>query len=149
MIKNKTKILYVAVTILFWILCYKCTAQTQPLNSFIDEWMGKPYKFGGKTKSGIDCSQFTKRLYNDVYGLELRGTCSRQWNQTKRISKTDIEIGDIIFFRSRLSPSGWHCGCYIGDNKFVHASNKWEGVKISSLSEDIYRKNYKGAGRLL
>ncbi len=149
MIKNKTKILYVAVTILFWILCYKCTAQTQPLNSFIDEWMGKPYKFGGKTKSGIDCSQFTKRLYNDVYGLELRGTCSRQWNQTKRISKTDIEIGDIIFFRSRLSPSGWHCGCYIGDNKFVHASNKWEGVKISSLSEDIYRKNYKGAGRLM
>ena len=124
-------------------------AQTQSLDSFINEWIGKPYKFGGKTKSGIDCSQFTKRLYNDVYGLELRGTCSRQWNQTKRISKTDIEIGDIIFFRSRLSPSGWHCGCYIGDNKFVHASNKWEGVKISSLSEDIYRKNYKGAGRLL
>jgi len=87
-------------------------------------------------------------LYNDVYGLELRGTCSRQWNQTIRVSKSDLREGDVLFFKSRISPSGWHCGLYIGNNKFVHASNKLEGVKISSLSEDIYRKNYKGAGRL-
>ncbi len=119
------------------------------MDSFINEWIGKPYKFGGRTKNGIDCSQFAKRLYNDVYGLDLKGTCSRQWNQTKRILKSALEIGDIVFFRSRLSPSGWHCGIYIGENKFVHSANKLEGVKISSLSEDVYRKNYKGAGRLL
>lgn len=139
------------ILILFLVVSvpFSLFSQTQSLDSFINEWIGKPYKFGGKTKSGIDCSQFTKRLYNDVYGLDLKGTCSRQWNQTKRILKSALEVGDILFFRSRLSPSGWHCGIYIGENKFVHASNKLEGVKISSLIEDVYRKNYKGAGRLL
>lgn len=139
------------ILILFLVVSvpFSLFSQTQSLDSFINEWIGKPYKFGGKTKSGIDCSQFTKRLYNDVYALDLKGTCSRQWNQTKRILKSALEVGDILFFRSRLSPSGWHCGIYIGENKFVHASNKLEGVKISSLSEAVYRKNYKGAGRLM
>jgi lipoprotein Spr len=118
------------------------------LDSFIRDWLGVRYKLGGSTKRGIDCSQFTKRLYRDVYGLELKDVAYKQWIQTKRISKTSLIVGDIIFFNSRISPSGWHCGIYIGNNKFVHAANKSEGVKISSLSELKYIKSYKGAGRL-
>ena len=124
------------------------TQEAPKLDNFINEWIGIPYKLGGKTKKGIDCSQFTKRLYRDVYGLELKDVAYKQWLQTNRIPKTNLIIGDIVFFNSRISPSGWHCGIYIGNDKFVHAANKAEGVKISSLSEPKYKKSYKGAGRL-
>ena len=48
------------------------------LNSFILKWLGKPYKLGGKTEKGIDCSQFTKRLYKDVYSLDLQNVAYKQ-----------------------------------------------------------------------
>lgn len=118
------------------------------MNSFIKEWIGKPYRLGGNTKRGIDCSQFSKRLYRDVYNLKLAGVCYKQWNQTKRILRDNLTIGDILFFRSKTSPSGWHCGVYIGERKFVHASNRLEGVKISSIDELKYVQKYRGAGRL-
>ena len=78
------------------------------LNKFITHWIGKPYRLGGKTERGIDCSQFNKRLATDVYKIELQNTCSTQWENTNRIKKDSLEIGDLIFFRSRISPSGWH-----------------------------------------
>jgi len=118
------------------------------LNSFILKWLGKPYKLGGKTEKGIDCSQFTKRLYKDVYGKELENVAYKQWNQTIRIKRDSLQVGDIVFFRSRQSPSGWHCGAYIGNTYFVHAANKFEGVKVSSLNEPRYVKSYRGSGRL-
>lgn len=118
------------------------------MNGFIMEWIGKPYRLGGNTKRGIDCSQFSKRLYRDVYNLELAGVCYKQWNQTKRILRDNLTIGDILFFRSKTSPSGWHCGVYIGERKFVHAANRLEGVKISSIDELKYVQKYRGAGRL-
>lgn len=123
-------------------------SQLTTLDSFINEWKGAPYRLGGSSKNGIDCSQFTKRLYKDVYGKQLENVAWKQWNQTKRVSKASLEVGDIVFFNSRVSPSGWHCGIYIGNNKFVHSSNRREGVKISDLSEYPYNREYKGAGRL-
>jgi cell wall-associated NlpC family hydrolase len=118
------------------------------LNSFILKWLGKPYKLGGRTEKGIDCSQFTKRLYKDVYGLDLQNVAYKQWNQTVRVKRDSLQVGDLLFFRSRQSPSGWHCGAYIGNTYFVHAANKFEGVKVSSLKEPRYLKSYRGGGRL-
>lgn len=118
------------------------------LNDFILYWIGKPYKFGGKTEKGIDCSQFNKRLYKDVFNMDLENVCYKQWNQTERVKKDSLAVGDLLFFRSRQSPSGWHCGTYIGGTMFIHAANKYEGVKVSSLLEPNYKKAYKGAGRL-
>ncbi len=112
------------------------------------KWLGKPYKLGGKTEKGIDCSQFNKRLYKDVYNVTLENVCYKQWNQTGRIKRDSLQVGDLLFFRSTRSPSGWHCGVYIGNTYFVHAANKYEGVKISSLSEPRYNKSYKGGGRV-
>ena len=122
--------------------------KNKPLHSFVMEWYGVKYRLGGSTKKGIDCSQFTKKLYWEVYGLKLGKNCAEQWNQTKRIKKDSLKVGDIVFFRSRQSPSGWHCGLYLGNDTFAHAANKKEGVKISSLFEPRYLRSYKGAGRL-
>lgn len=134
--------------VLFLSLSTLSQGQTKTLDSFINEWLGAPYRLGGNSKTGIDCSQFTKRLYKEVYSKQLENVAYKQWNQTKRILKASLEIGDIVFFSSRVSPSGWHCGIYIGRNKFVHASNRREGVIISDLSSYPYNRNYKGAGRL-
>jgi lipoprotein Spr len=118
------------------------------LNTFIYHWLGKPYRLGGRTERGIDCSQFNKRLYTDVYKIELENVCYRQWDQTERVKQDSLQIGDLLFFRSRQSPSGWHCATYIGETLFIHAANRYEGVKISSLLEPRYKAAYKGAGRL-
>ncbi len=152
----KTKLL-----ILFTLLSYKSIAQVplekfdegifvqdSLLNSFILKWIGKPYKLGGKTEKGIDCSQFNKRLYQDVYKVSLENVCYKQWNQTGRIKKDSLQTGDLLFFKSRQSPSGWHCGVYIGNTYFVHAANRYEGVKISSYNEPRYIKSYRGGGRV-
>ena len=118
------------------------------LNNFVYHWLGKPYKLGGKTERGIDCSQFNKRLAKDVYKIEIENVCYRQWDSTQRVSKDSLTIGDLVFFRSKQSPSGWHCGTYIGETMFVHSANRYEGVKISSLLEPKYKLAYKGAGRV-
>jgi lipoprotein Spr len=114
--------------------------QDTTLNKFILKWLGKPYKLGGKTEKGIDCSQFNKRLYQDVYSTQLENVCYKQWNQTGRIRRDSLQVGDLLFFRSKQSPSGWHCGIYIGNTYFVHAANRYEGVKISSINEPRYLK---------
>ena len=119
-----------------------------PLSSFVMGWYGVRYKLGGSTRRGIDCSQFTKKLYWEVYGRRLGDNCAEQWKQTNRINRDSLTVGDIVFFRSSQSPSGWHCGLYLGNDTFAHAANRKEGVKISSLSEPRYLRAYKGAGRL-
>jgi len=122
--------------------------QDTTLNKFILKWLGKPYKLGGKTEKGIDCSQFNKRLYQDVYSTQLENVCYKQWNQTGRIRRDSLQVGDLLFFRSKQSPSGWHCGTYIGNTYFIHAANRYEGVKISSINEPRYLKTFRGGGRL-
>jgi cell wall-associated NlpC family hydrolase len=134
--------------ILFLSLSVFSYGQTKTLDSFVREWLGTPYRLGGSSKTGIDCSQFTKRLYKEVYDEQLENVAWKQWRQTKRVTKPSLKIGDIVFFNSNISPSGWHCGIYIGRNKFVHASNRREGVIISDLNSYPYNRNYKGAGRL-
>jgi cell wall-associated NlpC family hydrolase len=118
------------------------------LLSFIKEWKGTPYVLGGTTKKGIDCSGLNKKLYQAVYNIKLPEVCYKQWNVTSRVSKENLLPGDLVFFRSTRSPSGWHCGCYLGNSMFLHAPQRGEVVKISSLEEEKYKKSYKGAGRI-
>jgi len=118
------------------------------LNKFMIYWLRKPYKFGGNSEKGIDCSQFTKRLYKDVYSKKIGDVAEEQWQQTKRVKRDSLQVGDLVFFRSKQSPSGWHCGAYIGNSYFIHAANRYEGVKISSLTEPRYSRSVKGFGRL-
>ena len=134
---------------LFWLLCYNSSAQTPntTLNTFIWNWVGKPYRLGGQTERGIDCSNFNAILYKEIFQISIPNVCIKQWNATERVKKDSLRVGDLLFFTSRESPSGWHCGTYIGNNLFVHAANRAEGVKISTLEEPKYKRRYKGAGR--
>ena len=119
------------------------------LNKFMLYWIGKPYKLGGNSERGIDCSQFNKRLYKDVYNKVLGEVAYKQWEQTQRLKKDSLMVGDLVFFRSKASPSGWHTGTYIGNTYFIHAANKYEGIKISSIEEPRYKQMIRGYGRLI
>ena len=116
------------------------------LYSFIDEWYGVPYKYGGKSKSGIDCSNFTSTLYSNIYNKSITGSSSSIFEQCKVISKSNLEEGDLVFFKidgSKIS----HIGVYLQNNKFVHATTK-KGVMIDDLDEAYYKKYYYKSGRL-
>ena len=116
------------------------------LYSFIDEWYGVPYKYGGKNKEGIDCSNFTSTLYLNVYSKPLTGTSSSIFDQCKVVSKSNLEEGDLVFFKidgDKIS----HIGVYLQNNKFVHATTK-KGVMIDDLDEEYYKKYYYKGGRL-
>lgn len=112
---------------------------------FIDDWYGTPYRLGGTTKKGIDCSAFTQFLFAGVYGLSIPRTAREQYSQTNRISRTELKEGDLIFFNTRGGIS--HVGVYLQNNKFVHASTSG-GVMISDIFEDYWARKFVGVGRL-
>ena len=117
-----------------------------PLYKFIDDWYGTNYRLGGSDQDGIDCSGFAKKLYGEVYGVDLMRTAMEQFKTCKRVKKADdANEGDLVFFRQR-SKHITHVGVYLANNYFVHASTS-QGVVISSLDEEYWHKHYAGIGR--
>lgn len=111
----------------------------------IDEWWGTPYRMGGNTKNGIDCSAFVNTLMLAVYAVNLPRTSGEQYKTAAKIADTALSEGDLVFFNTRRGIS--HVGVYLTNNKFVHASTSG-GVMISDLNEAYWRARYKGAGRV-
>jgi lipoprotein Spr len=116
------------------------------LYKFIDDWYGVPYKYGGKNKNGIDCSNFTSTLYADVYNVKVSGSSSGIYQQCEQVSKSKLKEGDLVFFKIDQDKIS-HIGIYLMNNKFVHATTK-KGVMIDDLDEAYYKKYFYKAGRL-
>ena len=112
---------------------------------FIDDWYGTPYRLGGTTKKGVDCSAFSQFLFAAVYGLSIPRTAREQYSLTSRISRTQLKEGDLVFFNTRGGVS--HVGIYLQNNKFVHASTSG-GVTISDIFEEYWARKFIGVGRL-
>lgn len=126
---------------------YKVIPKENGLIHFIGEWINTPYRYGGTTKSGIDCSAFIKRLYKEVHNLDLPRTAHKQFKNTKRITKNELQKGDLVFFKT-YGRNPWHVGMYLGSDYFIHSSVRL-GVTISCLTDSQYQKIYYGAGRIL
>ena len=111
------------------------------LYSFIDSWIGVPYKYGGKSKSGIDCSNFTCELLRGAFDFPSTYyfPSSKLAEQGQKVNSQSVREGDLVFFAINQSSKISHVGVYLANNKFVHASTS-KGVMISSLDEDYYRK---------
>lgn len=120
---------------------------TTKLQQFITKWVGKPYRYGGRTEKGIDCSAFTQRFYKDMYDVQIPRTSKTQMQYAEIINKKELQVGDILFFDSRYSPSRRHVGIYIGNDQFIHAANYRDGVKVSCLYD--YEKIWKKVGRFV
>ncbi len=113
----------------------------------VTRWLGAPYRSGGSTAFGTDCSGFVMRAYQQAYGITLVHSSGGLFQRTARVKRTEMREGDLVFFRrSRRSPV-YHVGIYLADGKFVH-SQSHVGVRVSSLHEGYWGRNFAGAGRV-
>ncbi len=112
----------------------------------IESWMGTPYLYGGVSKSGVDCSAFTQAVFRSV-GIEIPRRASRQSAAAETVSRSDLRYGDLIFFNTSGSGIS-HCGIYLGNGEFVHASSS-RGVVRDILSHPYYSARYVTGGRFL
>lgn len=111
-------------------------------------WLGTPYKFGGTSRKSIDCSAFTQSIFVEAAEVKLPRTANWQYTLGEKIdSVEDLQFGDLIFFHTRSYARASHCGIYLGDNLFAHASSRY-GVTVSSLQSSYYNKCFIGGRRL-
>jgi len=123
------------------------TAKEKVLMEII-KYLNTPYKYGGNSKDGIDCSAFTQTIYKNTLSFNLERSARLQYKQGAVISDIeDLKFGDLVFFNTRQRVRPGHVGIYIGDNLFAHASSK-KGVTISSLDHSYYIKRYMGGRRM-
>lgn len=111
------------------------------------KFLETPYKYGGSTQKGMDCSAFTLQVYKNSLTLDLPRSTSQQYKTGDDIEKDELKFGDLVFFNTRRRSFPGHVGIYLGENKFAHASRKL-GVTVSSLDETYYKKRYVGARRV-
>ncbi|MGF1728065.1 NlpC/P60 family protein [Photobacterium kasasachensis] len=108
-------------------------------NRVYESWKGTPYRLGGKSRRGIDCSAFVQVGYYDVFNKILPRTTGEQVRMGRWIPLADAKEGDLVFFKTgrRLR----HVGIYLGNAEFLHASTS-QGVMISSLANPYWRRAF-------
>ncbi len=114
---------------------------------FAKKFINTPYRFGGTSLFGIDCSGFVQKVYRMI-GINLPRSAREQFREGNPINTADLSIGDLVFFRT-YAPFPSHVGIYLGDNLFIHASSKEKKVTIDNLTEPFYIKRFIGAKRVI
>jgi cell wall-associated NlpC family hydrolase len=118
------------------------------LYEFIEKWYGANYRLGGTDTTGIDCSAFAQRLYNEIYGIDLDRTAKEQFSSCRRLKHpAEAKEGDLVFFHVHSRHIS-HVGIYLANDYFVHASSS-QGVVISSLKDQYWHKFFAGCGRVI
>lgn len=109
------------------------------------EWAGTPYRFGGMSKSGVDCSGFVWNTFAHRFGLDLPRTTDGQKQVGYVVERDQLAPGDLLFFQTGYGKL--HSGIYVEDGVFLHASSS-RGVMFSDLSNPYWRENYWHARRV-
>jgi hypothetical protein len=113
----------------------------------VDAWLGVPYKYGGCTKEGTDCSCFVATFYKDFYKLNLPRKSEDMQKLSKEIDTATMQSGDLVFFKIKSEKTS-HVGIYISKKRFVHSTTS-KGVMINSLEEKYYKTYFYKAGRIM
>ncbi|MFQ6112835.1 MAG: C40 family peptidase [bacterium] len=113
----------------------------------IKSYLGVPYRWGGATRAGMDCSGFVSTVYQNALGLELPHSTKMMFQLGESVAKNDLRFGDLVFFRNIEYSGVSHVGIYLGKNYFAHASIT-KGVTISNLGEKYYLKRFVSAKRI-
>ncbi|HVW97086.1 MAG TPA: NlpC/P60 family protein [Mucilaginibacter sp.] len=113
---------------------------------FVYDWIGTPYRFGGDSRKGIDCSAFTKELYAQVFDMDIERNSRDIFSMVSPVKKDELREGDLVFFKIHSRHIS-HVGIYLGNNRFAHASSR--GVAISNLDDAYYKRYFYRGGRLL
>lgn len=108
-------------------------------------FLGAPYRLGGFSMKGLDCSGLVKKIYQ-AFNIDLPRTAFEQSHVGLRVSRSKLIEGDLLFFNTRRTLG--HVGIYIGNDQFVHASSRKRGVRIDNLNTPYYDKRFVRAVRL-
>ena len=109
------------------------------------KWKGVPYRLGGQSRLGVDCSGFVQLTYLQQLDQYLPRTTEDQAKIGKPIRVSELRPGDLVFFKTGLKLR--HVGIYTGNNRFLHASTS-RGVMISSLGNVYWREKFWQARRV-
>ncbi len=108
------------------------------------EQVGRPYRYGGRTPSGFDCSGLVQYAYR-LAGKDLPRTTRQLWSALSPVPRDDIRVGDVLFFN--VDGKMGHVGVYLGNERFVHAPATGRTVSVASLDAPYYDAALVRAGR--
>lgn len=114
-------------------------AVRESLIQVYDKWEGAPYRLGGSSLNGVDCSAFVQTAYKQAMGIQLPRTTLDQVKMGTKVAYAQATIGDLVFFKT--APNTRHVGVYIGGQQFIHASTS-KGVIISRLDNPYWADKY-------
>ncbi|MDY3547904.1 C40 family peptidase [Riemerella anatipestifer] len=132
----------------------KAIKHSQTIDEILNQastYLGTPYRYGGTTRSGIDCSAFVLSVFNEATGISLPRVAASQAQEGEMVSKEELQKGDLVFFSHGRRIS--HVGIVQeitedGDIKFIHAATS-KGVMVSSLNDKYWGPRYRFAKRVI
>jgi cell wall-associated NlpC family hydrolase len=121
----------------------------QQIVDYAAKFLGVPYVYGGSTPKGFDCSGLVKYVYNN-FDISLARTSAKQYSTSvTKITKSELKIGDLVFFSGDTPGRVGHVGIYVGNDQFIHAPRPGKDVCYEKLSNSYYVEHYIGCGTLI
>jgi len=110
-------------------------------------FLGVPYRRGGSSEKGVDCSGFVRTIYEQTVGTLLPHRASEQAASTQKIDRSELKPGDLVFFNT-MRRAFSHVGIYVGDNKFIHAPKPGARVRVEDMGISYWNTRFDGARRV-
>jgi murein DD-endopeptidase len=121
------------------------SARNQQAAEVAASMVGKPYRYGGTTPQGFDCSGLVQYSYKRA-GLDVPRITSTQRDKSRKVSVSGLARGDLLFFNQEGKYSS-HVGIYLGENRFVHAPSSGKRVRVDNLTDAYWQKHLVDARR--
>lgn len=115
------------------------------LRKTAESYLGVPYRFGGQSRSGMDCSGFIRQVFAEAYGLDLPHNSASIYRRGEPVGRDGLREGDLVFFKSFGFVD--HAGIYMGKGYFIHSATS-VGVAYSALAAPYFGEHYAGARRI-
>lgn len=126
-------------------------AKQTAMNKLMNQ-VGKPYRWGGSSPStGFDCSGLVYYAYQDLLSIKIPRTANEMYHlrDAAPVKKTELQKGDLVFFRINNRGAADHVGVYMGEGKFIQSPRTGEQIRISYLDNDYWQGHYVGARRVM